>query len=102
MRERYDQIDRELLPLLPNDSECRETLGRKIPKAGNISDYIQKNASYPVYQNTDVIYYDEAVKRAGGSAGRSGKGREIHFYGIIMPLRMHRPGIKSREFWKTA
>ena len=23
---------------------------------------IQKNASYPVYQNTDVIYYDEAVK----------------------------------------
>ena len=45
----------ELLPLLPNDSECRETLGRKIPKAGNISDYIQKNASYPVYQNTDVI-----------------------------------------------
>lgn len=62
MRERYDQIDRELLPLLPNDSECRETLGRKIPKAGNISDYIQRNASYPVYQNTDVIYYDEAVK----------------------------------------
>ena len=62
MRERYDQIDRELLPLLPNDSECREKLGRKIPKAGNISDYIQRNASYPVYQNTDVIYYDEAVK----------------------------------------
>lgn len=49
MRERYDQIDRELLPLLPNDSECRETLGSQ---------------------------------RAGGSAGRSGKGREIHFYGI--------------------
>ena len=48
--------------MLPNDSECREKLGRKIPKAGNISDYIQKNASYPVYQNTDVIYYDEAVK----------------------------------------
>jgi cardiolipin synthase len=62
MRERYAQIDRELLPLLPNDSECRETLGRKIPKAGNIADYIQRNASYPVYQNTDVIYYDEAVK----------------------------------------
>ena len=54
MRERYDQIDRELLPLLPNDSECRETLGRKIPKAGNISNYIQKNASYPVYQNPDL------------------------------------------------
>ena len=62
MRERYDQIDRELLPLLSDDSECRERLGRKIPKAGNIADYIQRNAFYPVYQNTDVIYYDEAVK----------------------------------------
>ena len=58
MRERYDQIDRELLPLLPNDSECREKLGRKIPKAGNISEYIQKNASYPVYQNTEMCIRD--------------------------------------------
>ena len=82
MRERYDQIDRELLPLLPNDSECRETLGRKIPKAGNISDYIQKNASYPVYQNTDVIYYDEAVKGLEAQLADLAKAEKFHFYGI--------------------
>lgn len=58
----YDQIDRELLPLLPNDSECRETAWQEYPEGRQYSDYIQKNASYPVYQNTDVIYYDEAVK----------------------------------------
>ena len=101
MRERYDQIDRELLPLLPNDSECRGTLGRKIPKAGNISDYIQKNASYPVYQNTDVIYYDEAVKGLEAQLADLAKAEKFILWNI-MPLRMHRPGIKSREFWKTA
>ena len=81
MRERYDQIDRELLPLLPNDSECRETLGRKIPKAGNISDYIQKNA--PIRSiRIQMLFIMMRQSKAGGSAGRSGKGREIHFYGI--------------------
>ena len=95
MRERYDQIDRELLPLLPNDSECRETLGRKIPKAGNIADYIQRNASYPVYQNTDVIYYygaqnDETVnpfacRLSADFLHYGGKvlGGEEHLIGII-------------------
>lgn len=101
MRERYAQIDRELLPLLPDDSECRETLGRKIPKAGNIADYIQRNASYPVYQNTDVIYYDEAVKGLEAQLADLAKAEKFILWNI-MPLRMHRPGIKSREFWKTA
>lgn len=96
MRERYDQIDRELLPLLPNDSECRETLGRKIPKAGNISDYIQKNASYPVYQNTDVIYYDEAVKGLEAQLADLAKAEKFILWNI-MPLRMHRPGINPES-----
>ena len=70
MRERYDQIDRELLPLLPNDSECRETLGRK-SKGWRLS--------WQIWQR-----------------------QRNSFLWNIMPLRMHRPGIKSREFWKTA
>lgn len=105
MRERYDQIDRELLPLLPNDSECRETLGRKIPKAGNISDYIQKNASYPVYQNTDRIQMLFIMMRQSKGwrlSWQIWQRQRNSFLWNIMPLRMHRPGIKSREFWKTA
>ena len=47
----------------PDDSECRETLGGKIPKAGNIAGITYREMPHPVYhQNTDVIYYDEAVK----------------------------------------
>ena len=43
-------------------AEKLENIKNKIPKAGNISEYIWKNAGYPVYQNTDIVYYDEAVK----------------------------------------
>ena len=62
MRKRYKNIDEQLLPLLPTNHEIQENLQQMIPKAGNISSYIQKNAFYPVYQNTDVVYYDEAAK----------------------------------------
>ena len=99
MRERYAQIDRELLPLLPNDSECRETLGRKIPKAGNIADYIQRNASYPVYQNTDVMMRQLKDWRLSWKIWQ--RQRNLFLWNT-MPSRMHRPGIKSRVFWRTA
>ena len=62
MKQRYIDIDRKLLPLLPENEEDLERIKKKTPKAGNISEYIQRNAHYPVYQNTDVTYYDEAVK----------------------------------------
>ena len=62
MKQRYIDIDRKLLPLLPENEEDLERIKKKTPKAGNISEYIQRNAHYPVYQNTDVTYYDEAIK----------------------------------------
>lgn len=46
MRERYADIDRKLLPLLPDNVACLEKMNAKIPKAGNISAYIQRNAHY--------------------------------------------------------
>ena len=62
MKKRYRDIDEELLPLLPENKNISQKLHEKVPKAGNIADYIQRNAFYPVYQNTDVTYYDQAVK----------------------------------------
>ncbi|MEQ2525026.1 phospholipase D-like domain-containing protein, partial [Gemmiger formicilis] len=37
-------------------------INETIPKAGNIASYIQRNSQYPIYQNTDIVYFDEAVK----------------------------------------
>jgi len=62
MRKRYEKIDSQLFSLLPDNRDCLEKLRLQLPKAGNISTYIQRNASYPVYQNTDITYYDEAIK----------------------------------------
>ena len=62
MRMRYKRIDEKLLPLLPENKEVLQCLNASDPKAGNVSNYIERNACYPVYQNTDVTYFDEAVK----------------------------------------
>lgn len=60
MRLRYEQIDRELLPLLPDSLGILEELSAKDGAAGNIASYIARNAGYPTYHHTDVQYYDRA------------------------------------------
>ena len=62
MRERYAEIDSKLLPMLSDNQKCLNRINETIPKAGNIASYIQRNSQYPIYQNTDVMYFDEAVK----------------------------------------
>ena len=59
MRERYAEIDSKLLPMLPDSQECLSKIKETIPKAGNIASYIQRNSQYPIYQNTDIVYFDE-------------------------------------------
>ena len=63
MRERFKEIDRKLLPLLAGkDEETIKRLRETDPSAAGISSYIRANSEYPVYQNTDVVYYDDAAK----------------------------------------
>lgn len=62
MRERYEKLDTELLPLLPCGEEELAALNEKHPNAGNIAAYIRRNAHYPVYRNTAVSYFDDAMK----------------------------------------
>ena len=92
MRERYADIDRKLLPLLPDNREKLENIKNKIPKAGNISEYIWKNAGYPVYQNTDIVYYDEAVKGLEAQLSALAKAEKFIF--------MEYHAIEDAEAWK--
>ena len=61
----YDEISEELLhsarAIIEADNEMQR-IKETIPKAGNIASYIQRNSQYPIYQNTDIVYFDEAVK----------------------------------------
>lgn len=62
MRERYERLGAEILPLLPNGDAHLEELSEKLPGAGNIAAYIRRNSCYPVYRNTDITYFDDAMK----------------------------------------
>ena len=62
MRERYAEIDSKLLPMLPDSQECLNRIKETIPKAGNIASYIQRNSQYPIYQNTDIVYFDASSR----------------------------------------
>lgn len=92
MRKRYEEIDAQLLPLLPENEKEREALEKKIPRAANISAYIKRNAWYPVYQNTDVTYYDEAEK--GLEAQLEDLSKAQHF------IFMEYHAIEDAEAWQ--
>ena len=62
MRKRYEDIDAVLLPLLPENAGIMDELKNKYPFVGNIAYYLKKHAGYPVYKNTDIVYYDDAAK----------------------------------------
>ena len=59
-RKRYQAVDEELLPLLPENGDILEELKASHPGAGNLSGYIKKYSGYPVFRDTAVTYYDEA------------------------------------------
>ena len=100
MRMRYKRIDEKLLPLLPENKEVLERLNVSDPKAGNVSNYIERNACYPVYQNTDVTYFDEAVKGLEAQLVILQR-RSNSFSWSIMQLRMNMHGAGYRRCWKN-
>ncbi len=61
MRREYKKIDEKLFPLLTEkDKGLEKTLAGKDPAAAGIASYLKKYAGYPLWQNTDVTYYDDA------------------------------------------
>ena len=100
MRRRYQKIDEQLLPLLPENRKIQEKLLQKIPRAGNISSYIHRNAAYPVYQNTDVTYFDEAAKGLEAQLQDLAKAEQFIFmeYHAIEDAE---PGTGFSRCWKT-
>ena len=61
MRERYEKLDQELLPLLDPQEEAFSKVQRENRGVANQMYYIRKYAGYPAYDNTDVIYYADGL-----------------------------------------
>ncbi len=61
-RQRYEEVDKELLPLLPENKGVLKDFRKEDPARANICSYLKNRAGYPAYNNTDVVYYDDAAK----------------------------------------
>ena len=97
MRKRYEDIDSVILPRLFEGSygsdaeEASEKLREYDPQLAGISEYIVKNAQYPVYANTDIVYYKEATD--GLAAQKEEMKKAQHF------IFMEYHAIEDAESW---
>ncbi len=62
MIRRYRDLDNELLPCLPENNEELNELLDKDPGVGNQFRYVRDYSKYPVYTNTDVLFYPDGAE----------------------------------------
>ncbi len=92
MRKRYEEIDKKLLPLLPENDKEQHELKEKSPYAANITHYIREYSGYPVYKNTDITYFDDAKKGLESQKEELKKAKEFIF--------MEYHAIEDAESWR--
>ena len=91
MRRRYEEIDVKLLPLLEDNQAQQDRLEEKLPYAANIPRYLKKYSGYPVYENTDITYYEDAAKGLAAQKEDLKKARDFIF--------MEYHAIEDAESW---
>lgn len=62
MKRQFRAADDEILPLLPDCGDVIDEIKEKDATVAGIANYTDRNSGYPVYRNTDVVYFDEAEK----------------------------------------
>lgn len=60
MRRRFKRIDPKLLAGIQQEPEVMKALEERDFGVANQCRYIQRYSQYPVYRNTDVVFYDQA------------------------------------------
>lgn len=91
MAKRYADIDDLLLPKLPENYDVYTKLKTEDKNASAIARYIRRFARYPVYQNTDVEYFDEAWKGLDAQLEALAKAQKFIF--------MEYHAIEDKESW---
>ncbi len=93
MRKRYKDLDSQLLPLLAGkDEQTSKLLEKTDASVTGISSYLRTQSGYPLWQNTDVEYYDDAAK--GLEAQLADMEKAEHF------IFMEYHAIEDKTSWK--
>ena len=61
IRKHFQALQSELTPLLPDKEDVLQKLSDEDRQTANMAHYISHSAGYPVYDNTDLEFYPEAV-----------------------------------------
>lgn len=61
-RRRFEQLDKKLFPLIPQDEQIIKRLEQTDFAVANQCRYIKNYGNFPVYQNTDVVFYADAAE----------------------------------------
>ena len=62
IRKHFQALQSELTPLLPDKEDVLQKLSDEDRQTANMAHYISHSAGYPVYDNTDLEFYPEAVE----------------------------------------
>ena len=89
----YDKVDEKLFKYLGE--------GVKNPDGRGISEYIHKYSGYPVYENTEMKYFDEAINGHDSQLHNLALAKDFIFMEYTQS-RTRKPGKRSRRFWKNA
>ena len=99
MRRRYGLIDQELLPKLTEGTAGEHTdtafenLRSLSPQFAGLSRHLMSSSFYPVYQNTDIVYYDDAAKGLDAQKEALRKAEKFIF--------MEYHAIEDKESWQS-
>lgn len=61
-RKHFEKIDEKLEGMLPQNQTVMDNLQEKDKAVANQAYYILHSGKYPVYRNTEVVFYDDAAK----------------------------------------
>ncbi len=59
MKIRFAKVDARLFPMLRDDTKTLEKISAENRTMGNIFRYTSRRAGYPVYENSDIVFYGD-------------------------------------------
>lgn len=91
MKKRYEEVDRILFSLLPDDRGTIDELEKRDKGAANIAKYIHNYGFYPTYHDSDIEYYSEAADGLEAQKAELRKAKKFIF--------MEYHAIENAESW---
>lgn len=79
MAKHFESIDASIFPLLKQDEKVMELLARQDKSLYSKSRYIYDFGHYPVYENTDLVFYKDTVKALEAQVEAIGKAETFVF-----------------------